>query len=337
MLVSVIIPVYNVEKYLRKCLNSVLSQTYKELEIILIDDGSTDSSGKICDEYAAKYKNFIVIHKKNEGLGMARNTGMEYMKGEYVTFLDSDDYIEPMLIECLLTNLLENHVDMCKGGFQRVADNGNILSTVCYKNEMFREEEARLLLLPRMVGSRPDKKDSVEMCVWGALYNTCHIKEYQLKFPSEREFICEDLVFNIDYMQYANGASLISDTGYNYRLNTNSLTTRYREDRFDANKKFYLSMYQKLTDLQYDEMTILRLKRMFFVALKGVIKQERKEISGYSFRKCIKKIRKICSDSIVTEVIGNYPVEKLGIPQRVFLWLIKYKAAVILYFFLEYF
>lgn len=93
-LISIIVPVYNVEKYLRHCLDSLLKQTYKNIEVIMIDDGSKDSSGQICDEYANKHENFCVIHKKNAGLGMARNTGLEYVHGEYITFLDSDDYLE---------------------------------------------------------------------------------------------------------------------------------------------------------------------------------------------------------------------------------------------------
>ncbi|MDY2639947.1 MAG: glycosyltransferase family A protein, partial [Ligilactobacillus salivarius] len=91
-LVSIIVPVYNVEKYLIECLNSLVNQTYSNIEILLIDDGSKDSSGEICDDFAAKYKNVYSYHKKNSGLGLTRNYGMSLIKGEYVTFVDSDDY-----------------------------------------------------------------------------------------------------------------------------------------------------------------------------------------------------------------------------------------------------
>ena len=136
-LVSVIVPVYNVEKYLRQCLDSLLEQTYKNIEVVMVDDGSKDSSGKICDEYAKKYENFYAVHKENAGLGMARNTGFEHINGEYVTFLDSDDYLENDCIEILYNTLLKQQVDMCKGGFKRVIDSGEVISKREYQNELF--------------------------------------------------------------------------------------------------------------------------------------------------------------------------------------------------------
>ena len=100
-LISVIIPVYNVEQYLEECVNSVLTQTYKNIEIILVDDGSTDSSGSMCDSFSSENKNICVVHQKNGGLSAARNTGLSYAKGEYVYFLDSDDYIAEDALEKL--------------------------------------------------------------------------------------------------------------------------------------------------------------------------------------------------------------------------------------------
>ena len=208
-LVSVIVPVYNVEKYLRQCLDSLLEQTYKNIEVVMVDDGSKDSSGKICDEYAKKYENFYAVHKENAGLGMARNTGFEHINGEYVTFLDSDDYLENDCIEILYNTLLKQQVDMCKGGFKRVIDSGEVVSKREYQNELFKGDCAKMELLPRMIGSSPSRHDSVEMCVCGAIYKTSLIKKYNLQFPSERELISEDLVFNIDYMQHAPSACCI--------------------------------------------------------------------------------------------------------------------------------
>lgn len=331
-IISVIVPVYNVEKYLRQCLDSLVKQTYKNIEVIMVDDGSKDSSGRICDEYAKEYENFFVVHKKNAGLGMARNTGFEYMHGEYVTFLDSDDYLDPDCINNLYASLLKEHVDVCKGGFKRVLDSGDIVSERKYRNELFRGESARTELLPRMIGSSPSRHDSVEMCVCGAIYRTDLIKKYNLSFPSERELISEDLVFNIDYMQHANGACNIEDMGYNYRVNLKSLSTSYRVNRFEASKYFYLEMKKKLLNLQYNEDTILRLDRMFFVYLRMCIGQERPSASQKKAYASIQTISKICGDAVVRDAIEKYPCRELGIKQQLFLKMIQFRMNRLLYF-----
>ncbi len=111
-LISVIIPVYNVEKYLRECIDSVLSQTYKNYEIILVDDGSTDSSGKICDEYAEKYQHITVIYKKNSGPSQTRNMGLAVAKGEFIYFLDSDDYLVSDAFEKLIKTATTENADI---------------------------------------------------------------------------------------------------------------------------------------------------------------------------------------------------------------------------------
>ena len=115
-LISVIVPVYNVEKYLSKCINSILNQTIKNLEIILVDDGSLDNSGKICDEFAQKDNRIIVIHKENNGLSSARNAGLEIAKGKYIGFVDSDDWLDEYMYETLLKLIKDNNSDIscCK-------------------------------------------------------------------------------------------------------------------------------------------------------------------------------------------------------------------------------
>lgn len=331
MLISIIIPVYNVEKYLQKCLDSVLNQTYKNIEVILVDDGSTDRSGQLCDRYAADYNKIRVVHKQNAGLGMARNTGLEHISGEYVIFVDSDDYLEPSFVEKMVKIVMYNCVDMCKGGFKRVYDNGKVKSERIYKNEVFQGDAAKLELLPRMIGSSPSRHDSVEMCVCGAIYKAAPIKEHCLRFVSEREMISEDMVFNIDYMQYANGACLSSDCGYNYRINTGSLTKSYREDRFFAILHFYKEVKNKLISLGYSQDTLLRLDRIFFVYLRVCIAQEKKKVSSHSASEAAAMIREICFDPMVQNIIRHYPIKCLGIRQRVFIELVRNRVVIVLY------
>ena len=115
--VSIIVPIYNVEKYLRQCLDSIVNQTLKDIEIILVDDGSTDSCPSICDEYASKDKRIIVIHKENAGLGAAYNTGLDIAKGDYIGFVESDDFIELNMYEELYNKAVESGVEVVIGGF----------------------------------------------------------------------------------------------------------------------------------------------------------------------------------------------------------------------------
>lgn len=128
--VSVIVPVYKVEKYLHKCMDSILAQTYTELEILLVDDGSPDNCPAICDEYAQKDGRIRVIHKKNGGLSDARNAALDVMTGRYVTFVDSDDYIPPDAVETLYNALIENDADLAVGNLASVSEAGEI-------NEMY--------------------------------------------------------------------------------------------------------------------------------------------------------------------------------------------------------
>ena len=330
-LISVIIPVYNVEKYLRKCLDSVIAQTYKQLEVIMVDDGSTDSCGKICDEYAQNHENFIVIHKENAGLGMARNTGLEHISGKYVMFLDSDDYISSDLIETLYNALKTNKVDISKSGFNRVDDNGNMLSERRYNFEVFEGKKAATVFLPRLIGSSPEKKDSFEMSVWASLYNTEYIKKNHILFPSERDLISEDMIFNIEYTQYANGACVISKMGYNYRYNPGSLTKSYRSNKYEACIKFHIYVKNRLKELGYNCETQYRLDRIFFVNIRGCIAQETNSNNGFTFKQRIDHIRKICMDDTLQNTIDEYPIKKLGFVQRIFLYMLKHKLCLLLY------
>lgn len=335
MLISVVVPVYNVEKYLRQCLDSILHQTYKQLEVILVNDGSKDSSGKICEEYASKYENFRVVHKQNEGLGMARNTGLACIAGEYVTFVDADDYLCQDCIEKLYNVLVEYDADVCKGGFRRVLNSGKEVSRRQYKREIFEGDDVKNKFLPRMIGSSPSQRDSVEMGVCGALYKTKIIKENHLEFLSERKLISEDLVFNIDYMQYASSVYMVPDVGYNYRVTEGSLTQSYRMDRFKACKYFYCFVKERLINIGYDYDIILRLQRMFFVYIKICISQENRMLSGNNKKECMYNIEKICRDKLVQDIISEYPKKKLGLRQNIFLLLIKYNFKQLLFFLSE--
>ncbi len=133
-LISIIVPVYNVIKYLRHCIESIVNQTYTNLEIILVDDGSNDESEKVCDEYKNKDSRIIVIHQENRGLSAARNAGLDICKGKYISFVDSDDYIEPDFIECLYSSIIENSVKVSMCNINYVDENSQIIGTEKWDN-----------------------------------------------------------------------------------------------------------------------------------------------------------------------------------------------------------
>lgn len=153
MVISIIIPVYNVEKYLRRCIDSVIKQSYKNLEIILVDDGSPDNSGPICDEYAKKDVRIRVIHKANGGLSDARNAGLDIATGEYIGFVDSDDYIAEDMYELLLHNILEFDADIAICGYAHVYDKHFTKCNLSGQKYIYNNAEAMKLVLGNKINS----------------------------------------------------------------------------------------------------------------------------------------------------------------------------------------
>lgn len=330
-LVSIVVPVYNVEKYLRECVDSILSQTYSNFEIILVDDGSTDNSGKICDDYAKNLK-VKVIHKQNAGLGLARNSGIEIADGKYITFIDSDDYWDKNALKELMDVMKSECADTCIGGYTRVNNEGVVLLKEKPELQIFStNEEVRELFFPRLMGSAPTKKDAFRPSVWNAVYSLDIIREHKLKFPSERVYIAEDIMFDLDYYLYANKVVTVPSPGYCYRVTPGSLTQKYKADRFEKVIFLYRAVFEKLKEYGYDNECMLRAKRQFFVYLRSSIKQEKVEVSKLSKKDALKNIREICNSSFTKECIKSYPVKCLGIKQKLFLFFVQNRMSGVLY------
>ena len=191
-LVSVVLSIYNVEKYLERCLKSVIEQTYTNLEILLIDDGSTDHCSEICDKWEKKDNRIRVVHKKNAGLGMARNTGIEEAKGKYICFFDSDDYIDSKTIEHTTKILEKEKADLVVFGYFDVSNNGEIVQAhiPTEKIEVYKGKKIQKELLKE---SLERKKYNINLSAWSALYSTKMIRNANWKFVSERNIISEDV------------------------------------------------------------------------------------------------------------------------------------------------
>ena len=207
-ILSVIIPVYNVAKFLPECLNSVINQTYKNLEIILVNDGSTDNSGKICDEYALKDDRIKVIHKKNGGLSDARNTGLKSCNGTLIAFLDSDDYLAKDFYEKLITSIETDNSDIAIGETYYVyPDEIKTNGWVNYYN--FKSNK-------KIISSIKDKSNLIYACAcWNKVYKSELIKNNKLQFPYG--LYMEDLPFTFASTIYASKISLVKNAILYYR------------------------------------------------------------------------------------------------------------------------
>lgn len=245
MKISIIVPVYNVEKYLNSCVQSLFDQTIQDLEFILVDDGSPDNCPKMCDEYARKDNRFVVIHKENGGLSSARNAGVEVAKGEYIMFLDSDDWIEPNTCEVLYSYAENNHSEIVMCSYIKEFINHSVIahlwekSFTCDSNEVIRRlfgpvnEELR----------NPQDLDlPVSACM--QIIKTEIAKE--VSFVDTKLIGTEDLLYQIMVYSKAKQYSYIREPYYHYRRSDyGTLTTTYMPLKFDRWQKLYDILLQK--------------------------------------------------------------------------------------------
>lgn len=206
--ISIIIPVYKVEKYLDRCVESVVNQTYENIEIILVDDGSPDNCPAICDEWAKKDSRIKVIHKQNAGVSAARNSGMKIAAGEYIGFVDSDDYIEPEMFEKLAAGISQSRADLAVCGFIKYEK-----PVSAEKDFDCTAEDSKVMLFGC---------DYYEGYIWNKLYSAKVIKENGIRFDITLR-MCEDTLFNFDYLKCIKKVHICTYIGYYYYTREDSV------------------------------------------------------------------------------------------------------------------
>lgn len=240
-LISVIVPIYRVEDYIYKCVDSIINQTYKNLEVILVDDGSPDKCPEICDEYALKDNRIKVVHKKNGGLSDARNAGMPYAKGEYIGFVDSDDSLMPNFYECLYNIMAENDADIVECGIVLVDEDGKALRERKCKDKIMvldKKEALKELILEK----------EVYQTVWNKLYK----KEVINNILFEKGKYHEDDFWTYQVFDNAQKVVITNEVLYKYLQRSQSIMgAGYSVKRFDGFEAHYLRMQflQKYKDL----------------------------------------------------------------------------------------
>ena len=311
-------------------MESLCNQTYREIEIVLVDDGAKDSSGKMCDDWAAKDNRVKVVHKENAGLGYARNSGIDVATGTYVAYVDSDDYIVEDAIEKVVKRLEETGADICYFGCIDVCPDSKSYGTPP-KKLLYTEDET-IEYVKMILGPSADSTDFLfgGVSAWSGIVKKYLLDSASIRFPSERECLCEDVFYNIKVCMNAKCIAVEPSCLYCYCHNDNSLTTRYRDDRFDAAKRMYYSLGDIVSDAKSDPEISERMYRAFMQNIIVCVKQELIYKEPIGQKKMKQNLKAICNDELVVETMHNYPINRLPIKQRLLFSAIKYKLILVI-------
>lgn len=299
--ISVIVPIYNSERNLSRCIESIINQTYKEIELILINDGSRDRSGQICDLYAEKDDRIIVVHKNNSGVSDTRNEGIKLSSGKYLQFVDSDDYLDENMIEILLNVVQHGDPDMVICGY-KIIDNrtGNYVLTDYLQDEMNFGFERFLaiyadLYLKNYLNSP-----------WNKMYKASLIEKEKILFEPKLD-LGEDLIFNLEVIKKCDKFSFIYSCPYNYvEYNHETLSAKYRENLYEIIKSLFKQVIELYTDVDNYAAEINKMQQAYTrTLLTNVVLHIADHICLRDYDIYLKKAKKVRQDEILTQTINN--------------------------------
>ena len=326
--VSIIVPVYRVEKYLDRCLKSLVSQTLGDIEIILVDDGSDDRSPEMCDLWAAKDPRIRVIHKENAGLGFARNSGLDIACGRFIGFVDSDDYVASDMFERLYTAAVNEGAEMAMCGFRCIggimtAKEDDVRDINCFDEyTVFRGKEGIDRLMLDISGALPQEKQDSKYGFSSVknIYSADVIRRHGLRFLSEREVASEDVFFLLDFLECINCAVGIPGAYYCYCRNGESLSKSYRSDRFEKCTVIMDGIIAHLSRRMPEDEYKLYTDRLYQAYARAVCMQEIQfaDANGIDRRELNRRLRRVCRSERLRTTLKNYPWYKLPPTQAAF-------------------
>lgn len=335
--VSVIVPVYNTSKYLIRCIDSLINQTLKDIEIILLNDGSTDDSLKILREYEEKDFRIKVIDKENEGVSETRNKGISLATGEYLSFVDSDDWIDENMISKLYMSANENNCDIVMCTYRKEYENGGKDRLLAYRDIEVLEGEKLENFKRRIVGPigeeirDPSSLDSLSISC-GRLYRTELIKRNNVKYTDMKTIGNEDCLFNVRAFNSADKAIYFNKPLYHYwKGNENSLTTVHKRDLENKWENLYKVMSQFLTDNKREKGFHEALNNRICLSTLGLIINECSDKEKSPTKK-VKAIKKTLHSDYIKEAFKEFNLEYLPIHWRLFYFFNKHKIAFMSYF-----
>lgn len=327
-LISIIIPVFNKADFLSKCLTSITSQTYQHLEIILINDGSTDSSGVICDSFANDDKRIRVIHQLNSGVSASRNAGLNIATGNYISFIDPDDWIEPHMYETLAKYVLENNADILRFNAYR---KGEIINELPFSGTYLGDKLENEVMLP-LIGAEKFGGIFILGVLWLHLYKKEIIEKNHIRFNTALRR-CEDRLFTLTTVLYANKMVFVKDILYHYEVFDDSLSNKYDSERWQQ-ELIYLSAlqteYKKCKSAEFSEAADKRIETEYLLRAVTSVNNEFFSRNKNSFLKKYKNTKAIIDNSNVKRAVKDIAKEKMGLKGNITIGLIKFRQAFLL-------
>lgn len=319
---SLILPIYNVEKYIHRCIDSIQKQSFDDYEVILVDDGSKDSCPDICERYSDE-QGYKIIHKQNGGLSSARNAGLEVAAGKYVFWIDSDDWIEESALLCLHNAICDKNVDIVKFNYYRQPQN----SKVCAQIETGLYEKAKIE--SEMIPFVLEKTGEANFSAWSHVYKKDFLVNNNLHFVSEREIGSEDYLFNLQAYLCADTILSIEDCIYNYDMREGSLTQRYRKNLIEQYHNLHKYFKQTLSEQNvYERYQSSYAYSYVDKALVVCIQNECKKTSEHDLFEGWKNSRALLKYPAFRDALKTYPDNNVSHNAKLKLIFMRYYMAV---------
>lgn len=334
--VSIIVPVYNTEKYLVRCVESLINQTFNNIEIILINDGSTDKSLNIINEYKKKDRRIKLINNKNNGVSYSRNIGIKESKGSYIMFVDSDDWIDKNTIEDMYNLAEKNSYDLVMCSYTKEFLSGSKEKKIILGDKIiYEKKDIEKELLRKLIGpvkeelASPTNLDSMGT-VWGKLYRSSIIKDNNIKFIDLKEIgSAEDVLFNVYLFNRINKAIFISKPMYHYwKGNSSSITSKYNP-RLNEQRQVFFKYIEKFLDKNKMEQVFYEaLNNRVCLSALGYGLVEFSKNNNKNFFKKVNNIKRFLNEEYVLNAYRNLELNYFPIHWRAFYFFNKHKISI---------
>lgn len=296
-LISIIVPIYNVDKYLTRCIDSIRAQTYSNIEIILVNDGSTDNSLALCESYVLEDNRVKLINKVNEGVAIARNTGLKVAKGKYIAFVDPDDWIEAEMYESLHHKIKETECLICLCDYYKDTKLRTSKKCFAFEEDVLDQNEIRSQIIPPMIGIEDivPKYSYIMGCVWRGLFDRTFIETNKLCFEPGIT-IMEDLVFMVKALLKVPSAAFVHKPYYHYVQNPKSVLHSYNQKMWSDQMRVHDLLESSLSEAELEEVMRNRLDMRYIGMVFAALKNETFTKNNQDFKERMEHIKAIYTD-----------------------------------------